>query len=87
MTLMVQVAGPSDDPHDPTSVWKSKEWIKAGTLEIETHDVERQEADAAGKIIVFDPTKVTDGIELSNDPILLYRAKAYSESAKRRAAQ
>jgi catalase len=35
---------------------------------------------------VFDPTHVVDGIELSDDPILHYRALAYAESVQRRAS-
>ena len=35
-------------------------------------------------IEVFDPTRIVDGIELSNDPILHARARAYSVSAYRR---
>ena len=35
-------------------------------------------------IDVFDPTRVADGIELSDDPILHARARAYSVSAYRR---
>ena len=34
--------------------------------------------------MVFDPTRVVDGIELSDDPILRYRPSAYAESVKRR---
>ena len=33
---------------------------------------------------VFDPGRVVDGIELSDDPILRYRPGAYSESVARR---
>jgi catalase len=35
---------------------------------------------------VFDPTRVTAGIELSDDPILHLRPRAYSASVERRAA-
>jgi catalase len=35
---------------------------------------------------VFDPTRVTAGIELSDDPILHFRPRAYSASVERRAA-
>ncbi len=34
--------------------------------------------------MVFDPTNVTDGIDLSADPILLVRSAAYSISYDRR---
>ena len=34
--------------------------------------------------LVFDPTNLTDGIELSHDPILLARSAAYSISYEQR---
>jgi len=80
-TLEVQTAGPGDDPHDPTSVWKA-DWFDAGTLEITGPDPEREQN---GEVVVFDPTRVVDGIGLSDDPILRYRPAAYSESVSRRA--
>jgi catalase len=33
---------------------------------------------------VFDPTRVTDGIGLSDDPILHFRRAAYAQSVLRR---
>jgi catalase len=80
-TLEVQVAGPGDDPHDPTSVWKG-EYVDAGTFEITGPDPAREQD---GEVVVFDPTRVVDGIELSDDPILRYRPAAYSASVNRRA--
>lgn len=80
--LEVTVAGPNDDPHDPMSVWRGAERFSAGILTI-TDVAPDPEAD--GSLKVFDPTRVVDGIELSDDPILHYRALAYSESANRRA--
>lgn len=80
--LRVTVAARGDDPHDPMSVWKGSEEFSAGTLSI-TDLAPDPEAD--GSIKVFDPTSVVEGIELSDDPILHYRALAYSESANRRA--
>ena len=38
----------------------------------------------SGGPVVFDPTRVVDGIELSDDPILRYRPAAYTESVARR---
>ena len=35
-------------------------------------------------MLVFDPTRVTDGIELSADPILHIRPDAYAVSVERR---
>ena len=79
-TLEVQQAGPGDDPHDPMSVWRT-DFFDAGTLEVTGADPEREQG---GEVVVFDPTRVVDGIELSDDPILRYRAAAYSASVSRR---
>jgi catalase len=81
LTLQVQVAADGDDPHDPTSVWRSTKHIDAGVLEITAPDPSRE---TDGEIIVFDPVRVIDGIELSDDPILRFRPLAYSVSAERR---
>ncbi len=80
-TLRVTVAAEGDDPHDPMSVWVGAHSFDAGTLEVTALDPERE---TGGEIVVFDPTRVVDGIELSDDPILRYRAGAYSESVARR---
>jgi catalase len=40
--------------------------------------------EAGGEVLVFDPTRVSDGIELSRDPILLFRPAAYAVSVERR---
>jgi catalase len=79
--LQVRVATEGDDPHDPTSVWKGDRVFEAGVLEV-TAPVEDPER--SGGPVVYDPTRVVDGIELSDDPILRYRPKAYSESIERR---
>jgi catalase len=78
--LDVMTAGPGDDPHDPMSVWKG-DWFDAGTIEVTEPDPEREQG---GEIVVFDPTRVVDGIELSDDPILRYRPGVYSASVSRR---
>jgi catalase len=74
-----------DDPiDDPTAVWPDdRERLAAGVLEITelTDDPE-----GGDHIEVFDPTRVPDGVELSDDPILHARARAYSVSAYRRLA-
>jgi catalase len=79
--LEVQVAGPGDDPHDPSSVWpEDRDRIVVGTLEVTAPSEEGDEH-------VFDPTRVTDGIELSDDPVLRFRAQAYSVSYERRSSR
>jgi len=79
--LSVQVAGRKDDPHNPMSVWKSDEVFDAGTVTVSSV---AEDPEAGGSVVVFDPTRIVDGIELSDDPILRYRAGAYSESINRR---
>lgn len=79
-TLEVQVAGAGDDPHDPMSVWRG-DWFDAGTIEVTGPDPDREQG---GEVVVFDPTRVVDGIELSDDPILRFRPGAYSASVSRR---
>jgi catalase len=78
--VRLQVAGPGDDPHSAVSVWKAARELLAGTIEV-TEELPDQEGDGP---VVFDPTRVVDGIELSDDPILRYRPSAYSESIRRR---
>ncbi|CAM3617139.1 catalase family peroxidase [Smaragdicoccus niigatensis] len=80
-TLRVQVAGPDDSTVDPSQNWKSDEFVDVGTLEITGRDTEREKD---GDIVVFDPMRVTDGIEPSDDPVLRFRTLAYSESVRLR---
>ena len=79
--MSVQVAGKRDDPDNPMSVWKSGDIFDAGNL---TVAAVAADPEADGGVVVFDPTRIVDGIELSNDPILRYRPGAYSESVNRR---
>lgn len=79
--LEVTLAAPGDDPHDPMSVWAGERTFTAGTLDITAPDPDREQG---GEVVVFDPTRVVEGIGLSDDPILRYRAAAYSESVNRR---
>jgi catalase len=80
--LELQIAEPGDDVDDPASVWpKQRRRVRAGTLELTGLETERE---TAGDVLVFDPTRVVDGIELSDDPVLRFRSKAYSDSVARR---
>ena len=81
--VRVTVAGPRDDPHDPTSAWKGDRELSAGVIEVTTPVPDPEES---GGPVVFDPTRIVDGIELSDDPILRYRPTAYSESIARRSS-
>ncbi|MBJ8348177.1 catalase [Antrihabitans sp. YC2-6] len=79
--LHVQVAGPDDSTVDPSAPWASDETTAVGTLEITGIDTEREHE---GDIVVFDPMRVTDGIEASDDPVLHFRSLAYSVSVQER---
>jgi catalase len=84
-TLELTIAGPGDKVDDPTSVWPDeRERVDAGTLELTELETGREKG---GDVLVFDPVRVTDGIELSDDPILQYRSPAYSVSVERRMAR
>jgi catalase len=81
-TLELQVAAPGDKVDDPTAVWPDdREKVNAGTLELTGLETGRE---TGGDVLVFDPNRVTDGIEASEDPILKFRSPAYSVSVERR---
>jgi catalase len=80
--LVVTLAEEGDAVHDPTVAWPAeRERVEVGRLVLSEPDTERERD---GDILVFDPTRVTAGIELSDDPILHFRPKAYSVSVARR---
>ena len=80
--LVVIVAEEGDPVHDPTVAWPDeRERVEVGRLELTGPETERERG---GDILVFDPTRVTDGIELSDDEILRFRPRAYSASVTRR---
>ncbi|MBV9472810.1 MAG: hypothetical protein JO206_07565, partial [Solirubrobacterales bacterium] len=56
---------------------------RVGTFELTGLETERETGD---DVLVFDPSRVSDGIECSRDPVLLFRPAAYSESVARRTA-
>ena len=79
MDLEVQVAGDGDNPHDPSDEWPDdRQRVTVGTLEVTAVD------DDADDGIIFDPMKLTDGIEPSDDPVLHFRPPVYGLSYSRR---
>jgi len=72
------VVGQAGDPtDDATSVWpEDRRSIVAGRLEL--HEL------ADGEALIFDPTRITDGVECSDDPILHARSAAYGVSYAQR---
>lgn len=83
-TLRVQLGTDQDPTDDPTAAWPANrpEFI-AGRLQI-TAPMADQEHWAAQ---VYDLTRVTAGIELSDDPVLAFRSQAYSVSYDRRSTE
>lgn len=80
--LQVQIADRDDAVDDPTKPWPdTRETVTVGTLTLTGLDDTREQGD---DILVFDPTRVTDGIELSGDQILAFRSQAYSVSIEQR---
>jgi catalase len=81
-TLSVQIAEDGDPIDDPTAPWPDNRRVVAlGRLEVTGIAHDREQGD---DVLVFDATRVTDGIELSDDPILRFRSDAYAESVFRR---
>lgn len=81
-TLQLQLAEPGDRTDDPSVAWpKTHPTVNAGTLELTGLDAEREKG---GDVLLFDPTRVTDGIELSDDGVLRFRRDAYGASVARR---
>ena len=82
-TLVLQFAAPEDDVNDPAVAWpEERDTLIAGTLELTGLDHERESAD---DVLVFDPVRVVDGIELpAGDALLHFRRPAYEVSVERR---
>jgi catalase len=83
--VVAQLAAEDDARDDPTAEWPAdRERIPLGVIDISSlaHDREMD-----GDVLVFDPTRVIDGIVCSNDPILHARSSAYRVSVARRTAR
>jgi catalase len=82
--LQVQLANEDDPLDDPTVAWpEDRRVVSLGRLTVTGLTYDRDKDD---DVLVFDPTRVPDGIRLTDDPILLARPGAYSISVARRTA-
>jgi len=80
--LKVQLAAPGDQTKDPTQPWPdTREVVELGVL---TLDKSVADSLAAQKKLLFVPTRLTDGIEASDDQLPFVRAAAYAVSFSRR---
>ena len=80
--LQVQIADPTDPTSDATLVWPdNRRKVALGTIRLTFVDPKSAETE---KGLTYDPTHLTDGIELSDDPLPAFRAQVYSISIARR---
>jgi catalase len=77
-----QLAEPGDQTKDGSQPWPdSRKVVELGVLTLSKVDADSL---AAQKKLLFLPTRITDGIELSDDPLVIVRAAAYGVSFARR---
>lgn len=80
--LKAQLAAAGDQTKDPSLPWPAgRKVVELGTL---TLDKPVADSPAAQKKLLFTPTNLTDGIELSDDTLPQVRASAYAVSFGRR---
>lgn len=83
--MLVTLGRPDDEQNNPTIAWPdNRKEIKAGTLTISKSMVQKG---AKCENINFDPLFLSDGIEATNDPILLFRSPSYAISFSKRLSE
>ena len=81
-TMMLVIGEPGDTENNPTVSWPdNRKVVNAGTLTISSATPQKG---AECEKINFDPLVMADGIEPSNDPVLLFRSPAYAVSFSKR---
>jgi catalase len=84
-TLEFTLAGEGDPLDDPTVEWEGEhEVVELGELEVISVI---DEPETPEDPLIFDPMRLTDGIEPSDDAILAARPKAYAVSIERRVSR
>jgi catalase len=80
------LADPADPTDDGSAVWpESRKKVELGVISITSLVADNA---AAENELAFDPTRLTDGIELSDDPLPMLRSRVYAISvASRRSHQ
>jgi catalase len=83
--LLLQLAKEGDPTDDATALWPAdRQLVELGRLEVTAIS---PTGAADERRMVFDPTNLTDGIELSADPFLRARSAAYSISYDHRSKE
>jgi catalase len=80
--LYVQIAAEGDRTDDGSIPWPGdRPQVELGTIEVKAVVAN---SNAEERKLVFDPTRLVDGIELSDDPLPLARSAIYAISYRRR---
>lgn len=80
--ISLQLADVGDNINDPTAIWpETRRVVELGVLVLTGLD---PNGDKFAKETMFNPLTLVDGIEPSNDPVLLARPAAYGVSYGRR---
>ena len=81
-TLAVQLANPGDPTNDGSVVWPDdRKRVTLGTIKLTTIAPDN---DALQRSLAFSPIYLTDGIQLSDDPLPALRAAVYALSVQHR---
>ena len=80
--ISVQLAEPADIVNDPTVIWPgTRKVVELGVLSV---NAMHPDGETFAKGTMFNPLALVEGIEVSDDPILLARPGAYAVSFGRR---
>jgi catalase len=80
--LKAQLAGSGDPTSDPTKAWPAnRRVVDLGVITIKRIV---PNSDAEQKKLLFLPTQLIDGIDMSDDPLIALRGAAYAVSFSRR---
>ncbi len=80
--LFVQLANPGDPTNDGSVVWPDdRKKVELGTITLDKIAPDNEELQ---KSLAFSPINLTDGIQLSDDPLPILRAQVYAISVSHR---
>jgi catalase len=80
--IVVQLANEGDPVNDATAVWpEDRPVAELGVLSVTSKVLDN---DTAQRALGFDPLRLVDGIEASDDPLLELRTAVYAVSRRRR---
>ncbi|HTI71777.1 MAG TPA: catalase family peroxidase [Candidatus Limnocylindria bacterium] len=80
--VIVQLPNPGDSSSDPSAVWPDdRQTVEIGTIRISSAVADNATVERG---LAFDPTNLTPGIELSDDPLPALRSEVYALSVKYR---